>query len=64
MAMSRLFAPSGSVLRIVLEMGVNAPLEAIENSATVNVPALSTYTHLPLGVMAFQHSAKVRAWSS
>ena len=52
--MSRLFAPSGRVLRIVLATGVKAPLEAIENPATVNVPALSTYTHLPFGVMAFQ----------
>src|ERR1700742_1559202 len=54
MVMSRLFAPLGRVLRIVPAIGVRAPFEATENPATVNVPALSTYTNFPLGVMAFQ----------
>src|ERR1700741_698436 len=51
---SRLIVPCGRVLRIVLAMGVRAPFGATENAATEDVPELSTYTHLPLGVMAFQ----------
>ena len=53
-AMSRLVEPSGRVLTTVLAMGLNAPAELIENPATEDVAELSTNTHFPLGVMAFQ----------